>query len=254
MDLSEYQKKDPSSQRRHPWEKTRARIALHLLTKRLKPINHLLDLGSGDAFISGSLSNLHLAKKYSAVDTAFTPNITNSLKERYPAIDFFRSLPEAIARNGTADGVLLMDVLEHIPNEDDLVVPLMTDAITAASTSVLITVPAFHSLFSDHDRALGHYRRYTRKQLIALCARHQLQIISSGYFFVSLMPLRALQMTIGNRRPASASVENWKGGNAATRITEALLWLDFRICRAFTAVGIHLPGLSCYCLCQKLPS
>ena len=253
MDLSEYHKQDPSSQLRHPWEKTRARIALHLLRKK-QPITHLLDLGSGDAFISGSLTNQRLAKKYSAVDPAFTPAVINSLKERYPPLDFFRSLPEAIARNSTADLVLLMDVLEHLPDEADLLVPLMTDEITAASTIVLVTVPAFHSLFSDHDRALGHYRRYTRKQLIALCTRHQLRIISSGYFFLSLLPVRVVQKIIGNRPSAPASVENWRGGRVGTRLTEVLLWLDFRICRAFTAIGIHLPGLSCYCLCQKLPS
>jgi len=254
MDLSEYQKQDPSLQLRHPWEKTRARIALHLLTKKQEPFTHLLDLGSGDAFISGSLSTLRLAKKYSAVDPAFTPAITKSLKERYPLLDFFSSLPEAVDNNGTADGVLLMDVLEHLADEADLLVPLMTDAITAASTFVLVTVPAFHSLFSEHDRVLGHYRRYNRKQLVALCARHQLQVISSGYFFLSLLPLRVVQKSFGNRRSASVSVENWQGGKVGTRLTEVLLWLDFRICRAFTAIGIHLPGLSCYCLCQKLPS
>lgn len=254
MDLSEYQNQDPSSQLRHPWEKTRARIALHLIKKKKESITHLLDLGSGDAFISGSLSKHRIAKKYSAVDPALTTDISSSLKEKYPLLDFFRSLPEAVAHNGMADGVLLMDVLEHLPDESDLIVPLMTDDVTPASTMVLITVPAFRVLFSNHDRGLGHYRRYTRKQLIALCARHQLQIISSGYFFLSLLPLRVAQKIIGNRRLSSGSVENWQGGKARTGLTEALLWLDFRVCRAFTAIGIHLPGLSCYCLCQKLPS
>jgi hypothetical protein len=35
----------------------------------------------------------------------------------------------------------------------------------------LITVPAFSSLFSGHDRALGHFRRYNRKSLQRLFHR-----------------------------------------------------------------------------------
>jgi hypothetical protein len=253
MDLTEYTRMDPHAEQRHPWEKTRARIILHLLKKKL-PVTHLLDVGSGDAFISGSLSDHRLAKKYSAVDPAFTPAITGSLKKKYPPLDFFASVTEAAAVNGSADLVLLMDVLEHLPDESGLLEALQKDGVTSHSTMVVITVPAFQALFSGHDRTLGHYRRYTRKKLVALCARHHLRVITSGYFFFSLLPFRLAQKTIGYGSSGAASVERWRVGKAGTALTQALLWMDFRISRAFSAIGIHLPGLSCYCLCQKSPS
>jgi SAM-dependent methyltransferase len=58
------------------------------------------------------------------------------------------------------------DVLEHI-EEDDLVVSEIARVVRPGGR-VLIAVPADPRLWSEHDVAVRHVRRYTRPELVAL--------------------------------------------------------------------------------------
>jgi hypothetical protein len=64
---------------------------------------------------------------------------------------------------GMFDSALFIHVLEHI--ENDRAALDHTSTLVKSGGSVLIEVPALPFLFSDHDRLLGHYRRYTKKML-----------------------------------------------------------------------------------------
>jgi hypothetical protein len=59
---------------------------------------------------------------------------------------------------GKARLVLLMDVLEHVPDDFAFLSELM--AASAPGTAFLVTVPANPSFWSTHDESNGHYRRY----------------------------------------------------------------------------------------------
>jgi len=78
------------------------------------------------------------------------------------------------------DLVLLMDVIEHV--EDDL--PFLRGIAEGMQEGahVLITVPAMPILYSEWDKTLGHYRRYTIKGLKDLAADAGLKVVSVGYF------------------------------------------------------------------------
>ncbi|HTM45912.1 MAG TPA: hypothetical protein VL137_13220, partial [Polyangiaceae bacterium] len=117
----------------------------------------------------------------------------------------------------------------------------------------LITVPAFNSLFSQHDRQLKHFRRYSRQELVAAISKADLRCIDSGYFFCSLLAPRVLRLW-GERVLGTGAAKNlgqWKGGAFNTSLITGALSLDDWICRAARAAGITLPGLSCWALCQK---
>ena len=62
--------------------------------------------------------------------------------------------------------VLLMDVLEHIKDDVRFLGGLVDRLPDGAH--LLITVPANPSLWSRHDEAFGHHRRYTRESLAAV--------------------------------------------------------------------------------------
>ena len=72
----------------------------------------------------------------------------------------------SILLDSRADLLLYMDVLEHV--DDDL--GLLTAYLDQLERGgrVLITVPAFDFLWSNHDIFLEHKRRYTLKQVEAL--------------------------------------------------------------------------------------
>jgi 2-polyprenyl-3-methyl-5-hydroxy-6-metoxy-1,4-benzoquinol methylase len=64
--------------------------------------------------------------------------------------------------------VLLMDVLEHL--RDDFFVASELVAAMAPGAMLIVTVPADPALWSSHDIAFAHYRRYTRVRLQQLWA------------------------------------------------------------------------------------
>ena len=59
------------------------------------------------------------------------------------------------------DLIVACDVIEHI--EDDRAAISWISENLKTNGFFIATVPAFQFLFSDHDRALGHFRRYTSK-------------------------------------------------------------------------------------------
>jgi SAM-dependent methyltransferase len=64
------------------------------------------------------------------------------------------------------DTILYIDVLEHI--DDDREELRRASALLRNGGAIIVLSPAFQWLFSEFDRSLGHYRRYTRRSLAAV--------------------------------------------------------------------------------------
>lgn len=253
MDILEYKKNASGYQKRHPWEIARAKIIYHLLKKQHKHFQHLLDTGSGDAYVLRCLYLNNAAEKYTAVDTAYDNEIIEQINPDNYNISFLKNFPDKL--NPAADVVLLLDVIEHC-KDDASVLQQINKPSVAQNFTLLITVPAFKSAFSKHDELLLHYRRYSIKNLKKLCESNGFKTQESGYFFFSLLLIRYLQLfleKLGLRKP-DRSVDNWKGGKWITSLYVSLLWFDFTTGQILNKIGIRLPGLSAYCLCHPLPS
>ncbi|MFZ5829732.1 MAG: class I SAM-dependent methyltransferase [Planctomycetota bacterium] len=101
-----------------------------------------------------------------------------------------------------ANAVLLMDVLEHV--DDDFA--LFSKLVAAASPGChfLVTVPADPTLWSVHDEAFGHYRRYTRPRLELLWQGLPIEVRLLSHFNTRLLPLiKAIRAR--NRRSRTSS-------------------------------------------------
>ena len=241
---------------RHPWETARIDVALAILKKHLAfPVQSIIDIGSGDGYVIQQMFLKNLSNHYTAVDIGYDDTfIRNEVSHAlHPQITITSSLPEAqtIISDKGSTLYLLMDVLEHLENESVLLRQLQRNRSENASY-LLITVPANQYLYSSHDTLLGHYRRYNRKSVIALCQQYQLQPIESGYFFLSLWCIRILQLGFEKIMKSSkkTSVENWQHGKWISAIVRKTLILDYQVSRIFKSLGINLPGLSVYCLCK----
>jgi SAM-dependent methyltransferase len=64
---------------------------------------------------------------------------------------------------GGFDSVLSVNVLEHVG--DDLAMLMVIHALLDPGGSLTLLVPCHPSLMSPFDRAIGHYRRYTKDEL-----------------------------------------------------------------------------------------
>lgn len=99
-------------------------------------------------------------------------------------------LPEGIPfADQNFDLIALLDVLEHLDQERESLKAL---ASRLTSTGYLmITVPAYSWLWSDHDEINHHKRRYTRRQLLAILNASGLEVEFLSYFNSFLFPLIA---------------------------------------------------------------
>jgi 2-polyprenyl-3-methyl-5-hydroxy-6-metoxy-1,4-benzoquinol methylase len=82
--------------------------------------------------------------------------------------------------------LVAMDVLEHI-DDDAAALRAWAERLVPGGYAFL-TVPAFDWLWSDHDEALQHKRRYTRASLLAVARAAGLRPVRSAYAFSLLLP------------------------------------------------------------------
>ena len=117
----------------------------------------------------------------------------------------------------------------------------------------MITVPAFQSLFMQHDHFLGHFRRYTNKTLKNRLEAAGMTVSKTGYFFFSLIIYRSLELLKErlSKKQEAQGIGNWDKGKTLSRIMYSILIMDFFIFRLLAMIGIKTPGLSNYAICQK---
>jgi trans-aconitate methyltransferase len=238
---------------RHPWEIARYKIIRHLIKKEIKgkrPFS-ILDIGSGDRYVVDNILNDFPDTQLCCIDTAYEtvetqPDNRIKLFARWEELE--------IAYEGNFNLVLLLDVIEHIEDEVSFLKDLLRKKFITPNTQFIITVPAFPSLFTTHDVFLGHYRRYTRETLIRQLKLTGLETTSSGYFFITLLLPRKLKQWMQKGKTTYATekgIGSWQGGKLLTYWLVCCLYADYSILQVFKKVGIKLPGLSLYAICQK---
>jgi len=100
------------------------------------------------------------------------------------------------------DTILYIDVLEHI--EDDRAEMARAAELLAPRGALIVLSPAFQQLFSDFDRSVGHFRRYTRASLAEVMPpslrRVRLRYLDSVGFLASLSNRALLRQALPTRR------------------------------------------------------
>jgi SAM-dependent methyltransferase len=106
--------------------------------------------------------------------------------------------------DGAFDVVVALDVLEHL--DDDAAAARELHRALRSGGRLLVTVPAYQWLWSSHDEALGHRRRYRRAQVRTLLEGAGLHVEVCAYVMtVALPPAVLIRMLERLRRgPRSA--------------------------------------------------
>lgn len=125
---------------------------------------------------------------------------------------------------GQFDLITLCDVLEHVEH-DHPAVEAIRMALADGGT-ILVTVPALMSLWSEHDVVNHHFRRYTRRELLALFPNDRWEVLRVSYFSTLLLPAIWAARNLGklSRKP-SASTGDLKFG---PRLLDTCLLAIFR--------------------------
>lgn len=80
----------------------------------------------------------------------------------------------------------MFDVLEHIENDIEFLSKLRLNA--SCNHRLLISVPAYQFLYSNHDKILHHYRRYNRSSLQFTLEESGYTLKRISYFMSFLFP------------------------------------------------------------------
>lgn len=168
---------------RHWWFVARRRILLSLLERNLSDETDLdvLDTGCGGGATMESLSRygrvrgMEYAEEAVAYNRAHGRDVVEGSIEEMPFDD------------ASFDLALALDVIEHVP--DDLQALSELYRILRPGGSLLVTVPALDVLWSAHDVANGHYRRYTTGKLRERVESAGLGVVKLSYFNTLLFPV-----------------------------------------------------------------
>ena len=185
----------------HWWFRARRRILEGLIVRVVRPPKggRVLEVGCGTGHnlaMLGKFGDLDASELDFAARTLSTKRLGREVKEaKLPDLSMFK-------RN-EYDLVALLDVLEHVP--DDLASLRAIHRRLKPGGALLLTVPANPWMWSAHDAAHHHFRRYTKKQLKELFLRSGLEIELLSYFNTLLYPLIAAARIAGKllRRDSS---------------------------------------------------
>ncbi len=130
--------------------------------------------------------------------------------------------------NNSYDLIYTSNVLEHIP--DDLSALKELHKLLRPKGSLMIYVPAFMLLYSSADEAIGHYRRYSKQELVEKLRIANFSIKTYEYcdsigFFAWLLTKFSKQ-----------NFENKIGAESKLRFYDRFL---FPISKFFDAIGIR---------------
>jgi hypothetical protein len=190
-----------------PWFKQRNEL-INTLIVRNKLSGNFLDIGGGNGFQAKSLEENKSIDKVFLVEPGYS-GCLNAKKRGIENVfcglfQDFNFVENKISICG------LFDVIEHI--EDDISFLNDLHEKLTQNSHVLINVPALQWLWSDADIHAGHFRRYSRKNLLRIKENTKFQIIDSGYYFsyytLPLFILRVIPFRFGFRKNLEEVIES----------------------------------------------
>jgi SAM-dependent methyltransferase len=153
------------------------------------------------------------------------------------------SLPFAEA---SFDLILATDVLEHIERDDRAASELRR--VASPNARLLVTVPAYQWLWSQHDDTHHHMRRYTAPRLRAVLRAAGWEPVVQTYFNSLLLTPIALVRLLTRRRQAASGRTDYE---LAPGPLNAALGLPMRAEAAAIRHGARLPaGVSIGMVCR----
>lgn len=247
---------------RHPWETVRAAFYCRLLADPLAAHRSVsvVDIGAGDGFVGGNLlAALPAGSSVTCVDSGYTEEHIATLRRAAPrGLDFARACPDR-----EFDAIVLLDVLEHVADDRGFLCDFVERRLRPGGL-LLASVPSHQALFTQHDVALGHHRRYSATQLRELVTAAGLAPRITGSLFGSLLVPRALGKALERARgilsrpsqdplatQISTGVSAWRHGWIVTSLVCGVLEIDARLCELAARRSMPSTGLSAWALCER---
>ncbi len=177
----------------HWWYRARRRVLASVIAREINPDAkqaRILEIGCGTGH------NLEMLSRFGTVDAIEIDPASRELASKRlgrPVADAPLPALSGIAR-GQYDIIALLDVLEHIV--DDHAALEAIKLRLKPGGHILLTVPAHPWMWSGHDVANHHHRRYTRAAFRSVMNSAGLRINCFSAFNSLLFPLAVAQRLV----------------------------------------------------------
>ena len=166
----------------HWWYSGRRRVLNRVIDGLdLPPGAQILDAGCG----SGR-NMVELARRGEVTGIELSPASVEVARQRNVGEVVQGSVAELPFDDDSFDFAVCLDVIEHL--EDDLRTLRELRRVIRSGGRLLVTVPAYPSLWSSHDVVNHHHRRYTRASLLKVAREGGWEPICTTHFNSLLLP------------------------------------------------------------------
>jgi len=228
-------------------------LAHNLLNRYPPPPGDCLEIGAGAGFF------LELLKSHGSLDVIeINPVAIAKLKQRTDVVRTVYDIGLPELETGRRYSLIAgFDVIEHI--KDDYGTLRWIANHTLPGAIIILTAPAYQWMFSDHDVANRHFRRYTHTSLMDILPDDEIEPLSVGYFNSTLFPLAILSRLVWmlkknlyplpeDRQSIKKQSSNVPGG--IDKLFYRILQMESRVATS----GVRLPfGLSVFCVARRRP-
>jgi SAM-dependent methyltransferase len=241
----------------HYWHRHRKSVILQTLRAHCPAQDRpLIELGCGAGTVATFLNQEGYRVDYCDIHAEglrlARQRLPKAVAERQPPPRFFRTDITRRLPEGDYQGYLLLDVLEHLPDDHGVMRAVQERLLATAGRLaqpavdggiqgfVLLTVPAFPALWSPWDDIEKHKRRYTLASARALCEETGFRVVYSTCFFMPLF--FAAAAVKGIRRLRQAVAGNPPAARAMTELAEAKSgrWLSSLVLAILTPERVWL--------------
>jgi SAM-dependent methyltransferase len=229
----------------HWWYRARRELVTQMLAGEVRSGATVVDVGCGTG---DNLPALEAASGGAVVGVELSPYaIRHAPRSAGGRVRVGVSRAEHLPfATGCADLVTSMDVIEHL---DDDAALAEYHRVLRPGGLVLLTVPAYQWLWSEHDDWAAHRRRYTRPRLVAAVERAGFRPLRTTYFNSFLLPPAAvLRRTPARRLVRVQQDELGAASPAVDRVMTGLAAVERRWARGRRTVPF---GLSIVTLARR---
>lgn len=180
-------------QRCHFWYRGRHKLLLNVLIKEMSARRndsndlHAIDMGGG---CGGWIEYLHRHEPGMFQELALADSSLRALGLSEPVVGSFAARYQIdlldLSWSERWDAVFLLDVLEHIPDHEEVL--RQVHKSLRPGGLLFVTVPALAFFWTYNDELSQHQRRYCRQDFHDLARRCGLELVRSDYFMFFLSP------------------------------------------------------------------
>jgi SAM-dependent methyltransferase len=230
--------------RRHWWWRAREEAVLRVIRRHVPPNARLriLDVGCGDGLFFDRLAEIGYVEGVESDERLVDPLGPHRTRILIAPFDtnFRSSTPYSL--------VLMLDVLEHLDHPAEAL--RHAHSLLAPGGGLLITVPAFQILWTNHDTINHHRVRYRRRTLCPLLRRAGFELQEDRYWYQWTFPvklaIRASEKILGRPSAIEQVPPAW--------INRSLYWISRAEQRTLGAIGMPFgTTLMVYCTKQEAP-